>query len=88
MNLPSLFAMTYDAEFALWNPIAQGTDPRGMLPPTPLLQELAALRYSDGSPVLQDRALVGAEIMRDVLVELGKMDDVAFQELGYEKQSS
>jgi hypothetical protein len=86
-NLPSLFAMTYDAEFVLWNPIAQGTDPKGMLPPTPLLQELAALRYSDGSPVLQDRALVGAEIMRDVLVELGKMDDVAFQELGYDKWS-
>jgi hypothetical protein len=58
-----------------------------MLPQTPLLQELAALRYSDGSPVLQDHALVGAEIIRDVLVELGRMDDVAFQELGYDKWS-
>lgn len=84
-KLPSLFATTYDAEFVLWNPIAQRTDPKGLLPQTPVLKELAALRYSDGSPVLQDRNLTGAEIMRDILADLGKMDDVAFQELGYGK---
>lgn len=84
-NLPSLFAMTYDAEFVLWNPIAQRTDPKGLLPQTPVLKELAALRYSDGSPVLQDRNLTGAAIMRDILAELGQMDGVAFQELGYGK---
>lgn len=84
-NLPALFATTYDAEFVLWNPIAQRTDPKGLLPQTPVLKELAALRYSDGSPVLQDRNLTGVEIMREILVELGKMDDVAFQELGYDK---
>jgi hypothetical protein len=85
MSLPTLFAMTYDAEFILWNPIAQGTDPNGLLPQAPVLNELADLRYSDGSPVLQDRTLTGAEIMRDILVELGRMDDVAFKELGYDK---
>jgi len=85
VNLPALFAMTYDAEFVLWNPVAQRTDPKGLLPQTPVLKELAGLRYSDGSPVLQDRQLTGAEIMRDILIELGKMDDVAFQELGYDK---
>lgn len=87
MNLPALFATTYDAEFTLWNPIAQGTDPKGLLPQTPVLQDLAELRYSNGSPVLQDQHFTGAEIMRDILVELGKMDDVAHQELGYDKWS-
>ncbi|NLF69530.1 MAG: hypothetical protein GX575_10810 [Candidatus Anammoximicrobium sp.] len=69
----------------LWNPIAQRTDPKGLLPQTPVLKELAALRYSDGLPVLQDRNLAGAAIMREILAELGQMDDVAFQELGYGK---
>ena len=30
---------------------------------------------------------MGTEFMRDVLVELGKADDVAFNELGYKKWS-
>jgi hypothetical protein len=64
-------------------PGRQGTDPKGLLRQTPVVRELAALRYSDGSPVHQDRNLTGAEIMRDILVDLGKMDDVALQELGY-----
>lgn len=87
MNLAALFAMGYDAEFALWNPIAMATDPKGVLPQTPLLKELGTLRYSDGSPVLEDPYLTGADVMREILVELGNMDDVAFKELGYDEWS-
>ncbi|GAA5506549.1 SHD1 domain-containing protein [Novipirellula caenicola] len=83
INLPALFSMTYDAEFILWNPIAVATDPKGTLPITPELKEIAGLRYSDGSPVLKDIRLTGADVMREILVELGKIDDVAFNELEY-----
>jgi hypothetical protein len=86
-NLPTLFGLTYDAEFMLWNPIAARTDQKGVLPQTATLKELAELRYANGSPVLQDRFLTGADVMREILVELGKLDDIAFQELGYDKWS-
>ena len=82
-NLPALFAMSADSEFVLWNPIAMGADPKGLLPQTPELRELAKLRYSDGSPVLRDLYLAGADLMREILIELGAIDDVAFKELGY-----
>jgi len=84
-DLPTLYAMGYDSEFVLWNPIALGTDPKGLLPQTPALVELANLRYSDGSPVLKDLHLTGFDVMREILIELGKMDDIAFAELGYDK---
>ena len=60
-NLPTLFAMSADSEFVLWNPIAMGADPKGLLAQTPELRELAELRYSDGSPVLRDLYLAGAD---------------------------
>ena len=82
-NLPTLFAMSADSEFVLWNPIAMGADPKGLLAQTPELRELAELRYSDGSPVLRDLYLAGADLMREILIELGAIDDVAFKELGY-----
>ncbi len=37
--------------------------------------------------VLRDNELVAADIMRDILLELDKLDDVAFKELGYESWS-
>lgn len=79
--------MKYDAEFVLWNPIAARTDRDGVLSDKLLGKELVELRYSDGSPVVADRFLYGAEVMRDILVELGEQDDVAFKELGYETWS-
>ncbi len=45
---------------------------------------LKELKYSDGSPVLKDAELVGWPVIRDVLEELAKADDIAFRELGYE----
>ncbi len=86
-NLTKLFGMSYDAEFVLWNPIAKKTDAKGTLPQKRLDKELTELCYSDGSPVLKDLDLTGANIMREILIELGKMDDVAYKELGYESWS-
>ena len=79
--------MTYDAEFVLWNPIAARTGRNGLLTPKQLGEEPTGLRYSDGSPVLKDNYLYGAEVMRDILIELGDQDDVAFKQLGYESWS-
>ena len=86
-HLQQLSKMKYDAEHVLWNPIAARTDRDGFLSDKLLGKKLTSLRYSDGSPVLRDRTLRGAEIMRDILIELGKLDDVAFEKLKYEKWS-
>ncbi len=86
-HLAQLAGMSYDAEFVLWNPIASRTDRDGLLTDEILSQEITALRYSDGSRVLADRSLYGAKIMREILIELGKQDDVAFKDLGYEDWS-
>ena len=86
-NLKQLFGMKYAAEYVLWNPIAARTDRAGILSSRRLGKELTTLRYSDGSRVLKDNLLKGPTIMRDILIELGKMDDIAFKELGYESWS-
>jgi hypothetical protein len=82
-QLQLLSDMSYDSEFVLWNPIASRSDRKGELPRSRLSTELRSLRYSDGTPVLRDHTLNGAPLMRDILLELGKLDDEAFQKLGY-----
>jgi hypothetical protein len=84
-NLPQLFGMKYDAEFALWNPVARATDQQGLLTRMQISDRLKILKYSDGSPVLKDAEFVGWPVIRDVLIELAKADDIAFRELGYEE---
>lgn len=83
-QLEELFQLAYDAEHTLWNPIAMATDPKDALPRTDEIRELAAMRYSDGSTVLADLNLRGVAVMREILVELGKQDKVAYEALGYE----
>lgn len=81
-----LFAMSYDASQLLWNPLAEAVDPEGKLSTTwKLPDELTTLAYSDGSLVLRDELFSGAALMRDILIELGKVDDQAKKELGYEE---
>ncbi|MDF1743059.1 MAG: hypothetical protein P1V19_05150 [Gimesia sp.] len=87
IHLQQLVKMKYDAEYVLWNPIAARTDRDGLLSDKLLGKKLTSLRYSDGTPVLRDRTLRGAKIMREIVIELGKLDDVAFEELKYEKWS-
>jgi len=88
-HLQQLSTMSYDAEHVLWNPIVRRTDRdgNGLLSNKLLGEKLALLRYSDGTPVLRDRTLQGAEIMRDIVIELGKLDDVAFEDLKYDSWS-
>ena len=83
----ALFGMSYDAEFVLWNPIAKKDDRRGTIPAGKIPNELRALKYSSGIPVLHDADFVGIEVMRDILIELGQLDDLAFKELGYDSWS-
>ena len=86
-DLRALFRMSYDAEFVLWNPIARRADRKGELPRKLLPEQLRSLRYSDGSPVLGDYNLSAAPLMRDILVQLGKQDELAFKEQGYKEWS-
>lgn len=85
LHLKQLVNMKSESEHVLWNPIASRTDRDGFLSGVKLGKKLAGLTYADGSPVLQDRFLQGGEVMRDILVELGKQDDAAFEDLKYEK---
>jgi hypothetical protein len=45
------------------------------------------MRYTDGTPVLNDLAFTGWRFMRDVLLELGKADETAFREQAYDRWS-
>ena len=86
-QLAQLAKMKYDAEHVLWNPIARRTDRSGVLSRQSLGKKLTSLRYSDGTPVLKDREIYGAEIMREIVIELGKQDDDAFREQEYDRWS-
>jgi len=79
--------MAYDAAEHLWNPLAARLDDQGTIPDSPTLQQLKNLTYTDGSPVMKDQRLKGAALIREVLIELGKVDDIAFRELGYDRWS-
>ena len=87
LHQSQLARMKYDAEHVLWNPIARKTDRDGQLSSKLLGKELAALRYSDASPVMRDRTLFGYKVMRDIIIELGKIDDVAMTDLKYDRWS-
>ncbi len=83
----AVFNASYDASTQFWNPLAARLDPTGVIPDSPALQRLQAMRYTDGSPVLKDLKLTGWAFIRDVIIELGKADDTAFSELGYDRWS-
>jgi hypothetical protein len=82
-NRRQLFERTYDAEFYLWNPLAQKDDPQGMISSKAVGSKVKTLTYANGKKVLRDFRLQGADFMREVLIALGKMDEIAYQELGY-----
>jgi hypothetical protein len=80
-------AMAYEASEHLWNPLAARADKSGTIPDSPALKQLQSMTYTDGTPVLKDLKLTGWAFMRDVVIELGKLDDLAFRELGYDRWS-
>ena len=82
-----IFEMRYDSSVNFWNPLAMRDDPRDVIPEDQVCPELRRLTYSNRAKILQDFQLSGWEFMREVLLELGKADDVAFRELGYTRWS-
>lgn len=80
-------AMAYEASEHLWNPLAARFDKDGVIPDSAALKELQAMTYTDGTPVLKDLQFTGWAFIRDVIVELGRIDDEAFRELGYDRWS-
>jgi hypothetical protein len=80
-----LFSMKYEASEQFWYPLLTRIETGGgALPESPALKHLAAMTYADGTRVLKDKQLKGWQFIRDVLLELGQADDVAFRELGYD----
>lgn len=84
-HLAQLPKLGSKSEHVLWNPIAARTDRDGFLSTKMLGKELADLNYADGTPVLRDRFLQGGKVMRDIIVELSKLDDEAFKDLKHEE---
>lgn len=80
-------AMAYEASDHLWNPLAARLDKTGVIPDSAALKQLQAMTYTDGTLAVKDLRLTGWALIRDVIVELGKIDDQAFRELGYERWS-
>ena len=79
--------MTYDASEHLWNPLASQTGKDSTITDSPALKQLQSMTYTDGTAVLKDLQLTGWAFIRDVVLELGQIDDIAFRELGYDRWS-
>ena len=83
----ALFKMSYEASEHFWNPLAAKSDSKGLIPDSPALKLLQSMRYSDGTAVLKDLRFTGWAFIRAVVIELGKIDDLAFRESGYTEWS-
>jgi len=70
-----LFRMRTDSARYLWGPLVARYDPDGELPRGPVFEKLSAMKYTDGTPVLKSTNIPGWRLMRDVLAELGKLDN-------------
>jgi len=77
--LGALLASSYRAG-GFWNRLARLDDPDGVLQVPPPLQ---ALRYSDGTPVLEDAHLHGGALMKAVLEALARADRRVSQREGW-----
>ncbi len=81
----ALFAMDGQAADFFWTPLAAKMNNKGVIPFTPALYKIMPLVYADDKPVFKSMRFPGWMFIRDVLIELGRMDDIAFQELGYQE---
>ena len=81
----SLFAMDEQAAEFFWTPLAAKMNNKGVIPFTPALYKIMPLVYSNSQPVFRSMRFPGWMFIRDVLLELGRTDDIAFQELGYQE---
>ena len=81
----ALFAMDEQAAKEFWTPLAAKMNNKGVIPFTPALYKIMPLLYADGTPVFRSMRFPGWMFIRDVLLELGRVDDIARQELGYQE---
>lgn len=81
----ALFTMNDQAAKNFWTPLAAKMNNKGVIPFTPALYKIMPLLYADGKSVFRSMRFPGWMFIRDVLLELGRMDDIARQELGYEE---
>ena len=82
-----LFAMKEQAAEKFWLPIAAQMNKKGVIPFTSALHHIMPLAYANEQPVLKNMRFPGWMFIRDVLVELGRVDDIAFRELEYQEWS-
>lgn len=83
----AIFTASYEAAPRFWNPLAARLDSQDALPASPALSRLQVMTYVDGTPVLKDTRFTGWAFIREVLLELGRIDDTAYRDLGYERWS-
>lgn len=86
-NKQQLFKLSYTATEFFWNVIAKLDKQSVFVNESKKIEHLKLLRYKNGLPVLRDSDIMGAGIMREVLLELDSQDDIAFRELNYRKWS-
>jgi hypothetical protein len=69
--------LAYETAGQFWEPLLLQVDAKRRLPELPT--SLKERRYVNGQPVLHDPDLAGWAFVRDLLAELGRADDRAFQ---------
>ncbi|MCI5124784.1 MAG: hypothetical protein D3925_09975 [Candidatus Electrothrix sp. AR5] len=81
----TLFAKDMQVAETFWTPLAAKMNNKGVIPFTPALHKIMPLAYVNEKPVFKNMRFPGWMFIRDVLMELGRIDDIAFQELGYQE---
>lgn len=74
-----MFRLSYKTAELLWRPLAALSDEEDA-PDLPADDPPLALRYTDGTHVMQDFSFAGAARMARLLRELNKADDAAWPE--------
>lgn len=80
-----LDGLAYETAGHYWDPLLLQVDAERRLPALPA--SLTERRYLNGQPVLRDLDLAGWIFVRDLLAELGRADDLAFQARGLTRWS-
>jgi hypothetical protein len=83
----TLFAKDKQAAETFWTPLAAKMNNKGIIPFTPALYKIMPLVYADDKAVFKSMRFPGWMFIRDVLIELNRMDDIAFRELEYQEWS-
>ncbi|MCW5201434.1 MAG: hypothetical protein QTN59_05930 [Candidatus Electrothrix communis] len=81
----TLFTTGAKAAEVFWTPLAAKMNNKGVIPFTPALYKIMPLAYAGDKPVFGSMRFPGWMFIRDVLVELGRVDDTALQKLGYQE---